>query len=278
MEAIVDQYFHAGFKYKEIISLLERCHRKKVSLRTLHRLLRQQNLYRKVIQSLVPDIVSFIQHELQGSGSCIGYRAMQQRCIKNQLNVLRGIVAQIMKELDPVGVDARQRKTLRCRLYYSKGPNWVWHLDGYDKLKPFGFQIHGGIDGYSRHVLWLNLLKSNKDPKEVCNLFVNYLTVIKGVPRKIVADRGTENVFIAGSQRFLRRNHEDDLPTYLSFLFTKSIANQRIEAFWSQFQRSCADWWIYFFKGLFLNGVYNNTDFLQVECFKFAFFSVIQKQ
>ena len=67
MEAIVDQYFHAGFKYKEIIALLERCHGKKVSLRTLHRLLRQQNLYRKGIQSPVPDIVSFIQHELQGS-------------------------------------------------------------------------------------------------------------------------------------------------------------------------------------------------------------------
>ena len=123
MEAIVEQYFHVGFKYKEIISLLERCHRKKVSLRTLHRLLRQQNLYRKVIQSLVPDIVSFIQNELQGSDSCIGYRAMQQRCIKNQLNVLRGIVAQIMKELDPVGVGARRKRTLRRRSYFSKGPN-----------------------------------------------------------------------------------------------------------------------------------------------------------
>ena len=52
MEAIVDQYFHAGFKYKEIIALLEKCHRK-VSLRILHRLLRQQNLYRKGIQSPV---------------------------------------------------------------------------------------------------------------------------------------------------------------------------------------------------------------------------------
>ena len=65
MEAIVDQYFHAGFKYKEIISLLERCHRKKVSLRTLHRLLRQQNLYRKGMQSPAPDIVSFNQRELR---------------------------------------------------------------------------------------------------------------------------------------------------------------------------------------------------------------------
>ena len=108
-----------------------------------------------------------------------------------------------MKELDPAGVDPRRRRTLRRRLYYSKGPNWVWHLDGYDELKPFGFEIHGCIDGYSRRVLWLNVLISNKDPKEVCNLFVNYLTVMKGIPCKIAADSGTENVFMAGSQRFL---------------------------------------------------------------------------
>ena len=244
MEAIVDQYFHAGFKYKEIIALLEKCHRK-VSLRILHRLLRQQNLYRKGIQSPVLDIVYFIQHDLQGSGSCIGYRALQQRCIKNQLNVSRGIVAQIMKELEPVGVDARRRRTLRRRLYYSKGPNWVWYLDGYDKLKPFGFEIHGSIDGYSRRGLWLNVLKSNKDPKEVCNLFVSYLTVIQGVPRKIVADRGTKNVFIPVSQRFLRRNHENDLAWHLSFLFRKSIASQRIEAFWLVdivFRRTYSQW------------------------------------
>ena len=65
---------------------------------------------------------------------------------------------------------------------------------------------------------------------------------------------------------------------HLRFLFWKSIGNQRIEAFWSQLRRSCADWWIQFFKGLVLNGVSNNTDFLQVECFKFAFFPVIQKE
>ena len=87
-----------------------------------------------------------------------------------------------------------------------------------------------------------------------------------------------ENVFIAGFQRFLRRNHEDDLAGHSSFLFGKSIVNQRIEAFWSQFRRSCADWWIQFFKGLILNGVHNNTDFLQAQCFTFAFSPVIQEE
>ena len=81
-------------------------------------------------------------------------------------------------------------------------------MDGYDKLKSYDFGIHGCMDGYSRHVLWLSVIRSNKDPKEVCNLYFNYLLVAKGVPRKIMADRGTEN--IAGSQRFLRWNHSDD--------------------------------------------------------------------
>ena len=79
-----------------------------------------------------------------------------------------------------------------------------WHLDGYDKFKPSGFEIHGFINVYSRHVLWLNILRSNKDPKEVCNLFDNYLAITKEVQRKVLADRGTENVLITDCQEFLR--------------------------------------------------------------------------
>ena len=77
-------------------------------------------------------------------------------------------------------------------------------MNGYDKLKSYDFEIHGCMDGYSRHVLWLSVIRSSKDPKEVCNLYFNYLLVAKGVPQKIVADRLTENVNIAGSERFLR--------------------------------------------------------------------------
>ena len=36
-----------------------------------------------------------------------------------------------------------------CKCAFSrKGPNYLWHMDGYDKLKPYGFCIHGAIDGY----------------------------------------------------------------------------------------------------------------------------------
>ena len=34
------------------------------------------------------------------------------------------------------------------RTVYMQGPNFIWHVDSYDKLKPFGFPINGCIDGY----------------------------------------------------------------------------------------------------------------------------------
>ena len=187
MKDLIDKDFPEGFRYKEIIALLKNCHDIKVNLCVLHRFLRRVNFYRKGKQSLLLDIVTFIQHELEGSGSCTGYRAMHQTCIRNGLMVSRVIVAQIMRHVDPI-VNTRRRRTLRRRLFYSPGPNWVWYLDGYDKWKPYDFEIHGCMDGYSSHVLWLSVIRSNKDPKEVCNFYFNYFLIVKGVPPKIVAD------------------------------------------------------------------------------------------
>ena len=90
-----------------------------------------------------------------------------------------------MKDLDLLSVDTRRRRALTRCLYYGKSPNTVWHLITYDKFKPFGFESKQCIDGDSRCILWLNILRSNKDPKEVCNIFVNYLTITKGVPQRV---------------------------------------------------------------------------------------------
>ena len=39
-------------------------------------------------------------------------------------------------------------------------------------------------------------------------------------------DCGTENVYVAGIQRFLRRECEDDLAGFKSFMYGTSVANQ----------------------------------------------------
>jgi hypothetical protein len=59
----------------------------------------------------------------------------------------------VLKAIDPVGVTLRSAHRLRRRTYINKGPNFAIHIDGYDKLKPFGVAIHGAIDGFSRYVL-----------------------------------------------------------------------------------------------------------------------------
>ena len=52
-------------------------------------------------------------------------------------------------------------------------PNYCWHVDGNDKLKPFGFPIHGAVDGYSRRVLWLYVDTINNDLKVMARYFVD---------------------------------------------------------------------------------------------------------
>ena len=51
-------------------------------------------------------------------------------------------------------------------------PNDIWHYDGYDKMKPFGFPIHGAVDGISRKLLWLTAIKSNNNPVVATALYL----------------------------------------------------------------------------------------------------------
>ena len=53
-----------------------------------------------------------------------------------------------LTELDPESCEERRAKCLRRRHYRNPGPNNAWHMDGYDKLKPYGFPVHGCIDGW----------------------------------------------------------------------------------------------------------------------------------
>lgn len=53
----------------------------------------------------------------------------------------------LLSTMDAVGTTQRKSRRLTRRIYLNKGPNYLWHLDGYDKLKPYGITIHGCIDG-----------------------------------------------------------------------------------------------------------------------------------
>lgn len=78
-------------------------------------------------------------------------------------------------------------------------------------------------------------------------------------------DRGTENSHVAGIQRFLCRNSCDAFSGNDSFMYWRSVSNQRIEAWWSFLHKSETDWWIKFFKDLRDSGQFSDANPLQVD-------------
>ncbi|XP_028409540.1 uncharacterized protein LOC114532161 [Dendronephthya gigantea] len=204
---------------------------------------------------------------------------MHQRLkVDHQLVVDRETVRKILRIVDPEGVDTPLRHRLKRRQYKVKGPNYIWHIDGYDKLKPFGFCIHGALDGYSRRVLWLEVGPSNNDPRIVGQYYLNYIRQIGGAPRIVRSDYGTENVHIAAMQRFFRSSANDSFSGDKSFMYGKSTSNQRIEAWWSQLRRAGANWWINYFKDLRDTGVYREGQIIDEECLKFCYYNIIKDE
>jgi hypothetical protein len=79
--------------------------------------------------------------------------------------VSRSLVWSSLTTVDAEGIEARRSRRLVRRRFYSNGPNETWSLDGHDKLKRWGFPIHGCVDVYSRYLIWLRVSISNRDAR-----------------------------------------------------------------------------------------------------------------
>lgn len=276
---IIQQYFQLGLDYSEILISLFLFHGIQLSLRQLKRILAGKGLRRRKYQNNPSEIVAAIEQELRKTGGLLGYRQMHQR-----LRLDYGIVTSkeadrtALSFLDPEGVSLRSRHKLKRRKYFAKGPNYVWHIDGYDKLKPFGFCIHGGIDGFSRRIMWLEVGHSNNNPTIIASYFYDCIKQVGGVPYRCRSDAGTENVNVAAMQRFFRRDANDEFAGEKSFLYGKSTSNQRIEGWWTFLRKSESDFWIKYFKDLRDQGLYDETDLLHVECLKFCYMPLLRDE
>ena len=120
-------------------------------MRTLYNRLGEYGLRRRNTNSDDGEIYQAIEQELDGPGGMRGYRAMWHTLHMDYgIQAPRRKVERILRQVDPEGT----AHALRRRMYTNPGPNFAWHVDGYDKLKPYGFPIHGAVDGFSRRVMW----------------------------------------------------------------------------------------------------------------------------
>lgn len=164
---LVSLYHCLGLNHKEIVSRLEAVHGDRFSVRTLKRILKQLGLRRRKGFSDLLDVMCFVIEQCEESGILHGYKWFHQKCLLRGLIVTQETIRLLLQILYPEAVGIRKRRRLQRRKYSSPGPNAVWHMDGYDKLKPYGISIHGCIDGYSRYIIWLKAASTNKNPRVV---------------------------------------------------------------------------------------------------------------
>ena len=241
-----------------------------MSYRTLCRHLKSNGLYRREFNERdnSEDILEIarqrISEIINGPGSCGGYRTIWHTLKMEGLQVPRIVVQETLKELDPEGTECRKAHRLKRRQCHNPGPNHSWHVDGYDKLKPFGFPIHGAIDGFSRKILWLNVSCSNNSPDNIARYYLDAVNELNGCPKTLVTDMGTENGLAASIQCYVRDNLE-------AHRYVPLPRNQRIEAWWSFFSQNRSSWWRNHFKDMESEGVLDCASEISMECLWYCF-------
>ena len=266
------KYYHSlrpKFKYKEILEIVTRRHDRQLSFRSLKRILFQENLNRKrnISES---DLEEAVQNELRTSNSLLGYRQMTEiLSVKYKINVSRESVRKTLLRVDPDGVAVRQRRLIKRRVYITDGPGDIYHIDGNDKLKRWGFAIHGAVDGFSRKVMWLVVSTTNNDPLVIGNLFLSCVKRHRVAPITLRMDCGNENIYCEDLQVFFTGSER-------SYMYAKSTRNQRIESFWARLKKFKTSWWIDFFQHMTKSGLYHPDVMAHQELLLFCFLPVIQ--
>jgi len=225
-ELVLKYYFRQGYEYDVIILFLSKFHGIEMSLRTLKNRYKSLGLRRRGVDFDETEIRTRIQQELDGPGCLSGYRSVWHTLRREGYAIPRHSVETLLREMDPDGCEMRRRHRLQRRTYVNPGPNFSWHTDSYDKLKPYGFPIHACIDGFSRKILWLKVTRTNNDPVIVARTYLEVVRENGGCPRKVRTDCGTENGVLAAAQCYFMDYIE-------SHIYGSSPHNQRIEAWWS---------------------------------------------
>ena len=113
-------------------------------------------------------------------------------------------------------VQQRRSCAISRRVYSVPSSNSLWHIDGLHCLIGWKIVIHGGIDGYSRRIVYLHA-SSNNRAETVHHLFRGAFRECDW-PSRVRSDKGGENIDVARAMDAMRgtgrRSHITGQPTH----------------------------------------------------------------
>ena len=145
-----------GYTWTQVANALQ------VGRTTLWRCLRDAGVqmcrYIDISDDELDTIVRDIQRENPNCGQQLICGYLRDRGINVQRHRLRESVART----DPLRRMVRWHQVVSRRTYSVERSNSLWHIDGHHSLIRWRFVVHGGIDGYSRMVVFLACSTNNR--------------------------------------------------------------------------------------------------------------------
>ena len=234
-----------------------------VSRTTLWRRAQELGISRAAFSNIsdteLDSVVERIAHQAPSCGVIMVWGQLRSYGV----NVPRRRVRESLLRVSPRGVQQRRTTTISRRTYSVPSSNALWHIDGQHSLVRWRIVIHGGIDGYSRKVVYLRA-SSNNRASTVLELFL-HATRHSGWPSRVRSDMGGENIEVARvmiAARGLGRS---------SHIAGKSVHNQRIERLWRDTFRCVSHIYYSMFYEMEDSCLLNPTNEIDLFCLQYVF-------
>ncbi|XP_057689327.1 uncharacterized protein LOC130914295 isoform X2 [Corythoichthys intestinalis] len=261
----VETYLLVGLTVREIADLLG------VSERTVHRRMSEHGIRVCDMNNSIDNAtLDAAVTEILGCHPNSGYKMMLGHLRALGIKVQRVRVQESMRRVDPQGIVVRtlQLQTVRRRRYSVPAPNSLWHIDGNHKLIRWRVVVHGGIDGFSRLIVYLQAATNNR-ATTVLNSFMRAVQTY-GVPSRVRSDKGGENVEVA---RYMVSHRGVNCNAHIT---GRSTHNQRIERLWRDVFGGVLDLFYSCFCNMESQGLLNPDDEIHIYALHWSFLPHIQ--
>ncbi|EJT52314.1 hypothetical protein A1Q1_04525 [Trichosporon asahii var. asahii CBS 2479] len=211
---------------------------------------------------------------LRGSGDQ-GYRAIHTYLLEGGIHVPQKRVAEACRRLNPSGTWDRWIRARLRRVYRVPWINSLWHIDGHHKLNPWKIVIHGGVDGFSRRVVFLRA-SSNNLAATVEDCFLE-ATTLWGWPSRVRVDYGGENLGVKKRLEEVRGTVDSKGRWRGTFIQGPSTRNQRIERMWVDVQGFCTSRYRDLFHKLESLGYMSSSNNLDLWALHYVYLPVLNE-
>ena len=147
----------SGFTWTKIAQMLH------VSRWTLRRRIVEYGLEEMTGFSMISDaqLDNVVERFMRNHGTLVGYSVVSGHPRSLGLRVQRDRIRESIARVDPGNSRICWAVAISRRAYSVAGPNNLWHIDRHHSLVTWTFVIHGGINGFSRLIVFLKCSTNN---------------------------------------------------------------------------------------------------------------------